>query len=92
MATPAVLVALTVLSLAGAGVVGVTMAAPRATGGMQSGYGGGMMNGGSGGMMGGQYGGGMMGGGSCPYQGNSSYCQQYMYEHNYSYGQCPMMG
>lgn len=85
MAT-SVLVALTILSLAGAGVVGMTMAAPHATtGGTQGGYNGGMMNGG--------YGGGMMGGGgSCPYQGNYQYCQQYMEQHNISNGDCPMMG
>lgn len=84
MATAGILVALTVLSLAGAGVVGMTMAAPHATGGMQATYGGGMMNGG--------YGGGMMGGsGSCPYQGNYTYCQQYMEQQNISNGDCPMM-
>ncbi len=85
MPTMGVLVALAVLSLAGAGVVGMTMAAPHATGGMQGASSGGMMNGG--------YGGGMMGsGGSCPYQGNYAYCQQYMAQHNISNGNCPMMG
>lgn len=84
MATAGVLVALTVLSLAGAGVVGMTMAAPHATAtGMQSSYNGGMMNGGYGGMM--------AGAGSCPYQGNYPYCQQYMDQHNVSTGDCPMM-
>ncbi len=80
------LLALTVLSLAGAGVVGMTMAAPHATGTMQGGYnGGGMMNGG--------YSGGMMGsGGPCPYQGNYQYCQQYMDQNNITNGECPMMG
>ncbi len=83
-----ILVAIAALAVVGLGVGVVaaqTITAPRATyGGMQGGYGGGMM--------GGQYGGGMMGGGSCPYQGNYTYCQQYMYEHNYTYGNCPMMG
>lgn len=94
MPTMGVLVALTVLSLAGAGVVGMTMTAPHAAGGMQGGYNGGMMNGGSGsGMMNGGTGGGMMGqGGSCPYQGNYPYCQQYMEQYNVSSGDCPMMG
>lgn len=85
MPTTGVLVALTVLSLTGAGVVGMTMAAPHASGGMQGRYSGGMMNGG--------YGGGMMGGGgSCPYQGNYQYCQQYIEQQNISTGNCPMMG
>lgn len=80
-----VLVALAVLSLAGAGVVGMTVAAPHASGGMQGSVSGGMMNGG--------YGSGMMGGsGSCPYQGNYAYCQQYMQENNITNGDCPMMG
>lgn len=89
-----ILVALAAVSLVTLGVVvAATSAAPStrtATGGMGGGYGRGMMSGG--GMMGGQYGGGMMGGGSCPYQGNYTYCQQYMYEHNYTNGNCPMMG
>ncbi len=85
MPTMGVLVALTVLSLAGAGVVGMTMAAPHASGGMQGGSSSGTMNGG--------YGGGMMGsGGACPYQGNYTYCQQYMQQHNISNSDCPMMG
>lgn len=80
-----VLVALAVLSLAGAGVVGMTMAAPHASSGMQGTYSGGMMNGGySGGMMGGSRG--------CPYQGNYQSCQQYMGQNNISSGDCPMMG
>lgn len=84
MAT-SVLVALAVLSLMGAGVVGMTMAAPHANGGMQGSSSGGVMNGG--------YGGGMMGGsGSCPYQNNYQYCQQYMQQHNITNGDCSMMG
>ncbi len=92
-----ILVALAALAVVGLGV-GVVAAqaasAPHATaGGLQGGYGNGMMGGSNGGgMMGGQYGGGMMGGGSCSYQGNYASCQQYMYDHNYSYGGCPMMG
>ncbi len=77
--------ALTVLSLAGAGVVGITMAAPHATGGIQGGSSGGMMNVG--------YSDGMMGSGSsCPYQGNYPNCQQYMAQHNISNGDCPDEG
>ncbi len=88
-----ILVALAALAVVGVGVAGAAIATsshPTYTA-SQGGYGGGMMNGGNG-MMGGQYGGGVMGGGNCPYQGNYQYCQQYMYEHNYTYGGCPMMG
>lgn len=85
MPTMGVLMALTVLSLAGAGVVGITMAAPHATGGIQGGSSSGMMNVG--------YSDGMMGSGSsCPYQGNYPNCQQYMAQHNISNGDCPMTG
>ncbi len=90
-----ILVALAVVAVASLGiVVAATSAHPttQATGTAGGSYGGGMMNGGSR-MMGGQYGGGMMGnGGSCPYSGNYAYCQQYMYENNYTNGECPMMG
>ncbi len=91
-----ILVALAALALAGVGVVSAaTLASPAPAtygggmnGGMQGGYGGGMMGGGSsmgGGMMGGgsSMGGGMMGDGGCGCQ-NYQYCQQYMYDHNYS--------
>ena len=90
-----ILVAIAALAVVGLGVGVVaaqTITAPRATyGGMQGGIGGGMMGGTNGGMMGGQYGGGMMGGGGC---GCANYqtCQQYMYDHNYTYGSGGMMG
>lgn len=90
-----ILVALAALSLVGVGIFSAAvLAAPHTPtastqGGMQGGYGNGMMNGGNG-MMGGSSG-GMMGGGGCPYNGNYASCQQYMYEHNASYGGCPMM-
>lgn len=82
-----ILVALAALALVGLGVGVVAAQAistPRTTyGGTQGGYGGGMM--------GGQYGGGMMGGGGCGCA-NYQYCQQYLYDHNYSYGPGGMMG
>ncbi len=91
-----ILVALAVVSVVSLGVVvAAATAAPAArttSGGMGGSYGGGMMGGSyGGGMMGGGHG-GMMGSGSCPYQNNYQYCQQYMNEYNYTNGQCPMMG
>lgn len=81
-----ILVALAALSVVGlgAGVVAAQTitASPASTSGMQSGYGGGMMGGTNGGMMEG-------GGCGCA---NYQYCQQYMYDHNYSYGSGGMMG
>jgi len=79
-----VLVGLAALAILGVGVVGASgIMAP--TEGMQGGMGGGMTGVGSG-----MHNGAMMGDGTCDCQ-NYEYCQQHMYEHNYTWDHGGMM-